>query len=295
MAALNEVRDRIKSVKSTQQITKAMKLVSASKLKKATGRITTMRPYSDKLQDVLSNIMQSTDLNELQMGYNEVRPIEKVLVIVMSSDRGLCGGFNSNLIKSAKSLIHQKYPHLHQDQKITVLPIGKKSMETFGRLGIKCDTTFWELFYNLTFENASKVATFLMESYLAKEYDAIEVVYAKFKNAAVQEFTQETFLPIAKKQETVKATQSNADYIFEPSKEDLLLELIPKILKTTFFRYCLDNNASEHGARMVAMDAATNNAGDLIKKLEIEYNKARQAAITNQIMEIVGGAAALDA
>lgn len=294
MAALNEVRDRIKSVKSTQQITKAMKLVSASKLKKATSRITLMRPYAEKLQDVLSNIMQSTDLSELSMGYNDERPINKVLVVAFSSDRGLCGGFNSNLIKTAKKVVEEKYANKVGRKNITVLPIGKKVDENFRRTDISVNSEFWDLFYNLNFEESSKIAQFLMNSFLSKEYDVIEVVYSKFKNAAVQEFSVEQFLPVAKVQ-TTATSSSNADYVFEPNKIALLEELIPKILKTTFFRYCLDNNASEHGARMVAMDSATNNAGDLIKKLEIEYNKARQAAITNQIMEIVGGAAALDA
>jgi F-type H+-transporting ATPase subunit gamma len=294
MAALNEVRDRIKSVKSTQQITKAMKLVSASKLKKATSRITLMRPYAEKLQDVLSNIMQSTDLSELSMGYNDERPINKVLVVAFSSDRGLCGGFNSNLIKTAKKVVEEKYANKVGRKNITVLPIGKKVDENFRRTDIAVNSEFWDLFYNLNFEESSKIAQFLMNAFLSKEYDVIEVVYSKFKNAAVQEFSVEQFLPVAKVQSTATSS-SNADYVFEPNKIALLEELIPKILKTTFFRYCLDNNASEHGARMVAMDSATNNAGDLIKKLEIEYNKARQAAITNQIMEIVGGAAALDA
>jgi F-type H+-transporting ATPase subunit gamma len=294
MAALNEVRDRIKSVKSTQQITKAMKLVSASKLKKATSRITLMRPYAEKLQDVLSNIMQSTDLSELSMGYNDERPINKVLVVAFSSDRGLCGGFNSNLIKTAKRVVEEKYANKVGRKNITVLPIGKKVDENFRRTDIAVNSDYWDLFYNLNFEESSKIAQFLMNSFLSKEYDVIEVVFSKFKNAAVQEFSVEQFLPVAKVQSTSTAS-SNADYVFEPNKIALLEELIPKILKTTFFRYCLDNNASEHGARMVAMDSATNNAGDLIKKLEIEYNKARQAAITNQIMEIVGGAAALDA
>lgn len=294
MAALNEVRDRIKSVKSTQQITKAMKLVSASKLKKATSRITLMRPYAEKLQDVLSNIMQSTDLSELSMGYNDERPINKVLVVAFSSDRGLCGGFNSNLIKTAKRVVEEKYANKVGRKNITVLPIGKKVDENFRRTDIAVNSDYWDLFYNLNFEESSKIAQFLMNSFLSKEYDVIEVVYSKFKNAAVQEFSVEQFLPVAKVQSTTTSS-SNADYVFEPNKIALLEELIPKILKTTFFRYCLDNNASEHGARMVAMDSATNNAGDLIKKLEIEYNKARQAAITNQIMEIVSGAAALDA
>lgn len=293
MAGLKEVRERIKSVKSTQQITKAMKLVSASKLKRATSRITQMRPYSEKLQDVLTNIMASTDMSDLSMGFNEVRPVNKVLLVIFSSDRGLCGGFNSNIIKAAKKVITEKYAHLDAKTQISLLPVGKKANDAFKRYGLPLNDDFFDLFYNLTFENSSKIAEFIMNEFLNKEYDKVEIVYSKFKNAAVQEFVNEEFLPISKTA-SKSTTSSNADYIFEPSKIELLGELIPKILKTTFFRYALDSNASEHGARMVAMDSATNNASDLIKKLEIDYNKARQASITNQILEIVGGAAALD-
>jgi F-type H+-transporting ATPase subunit gamma len=293
MAGLKEVRERIKSVKSTQQITKAMKLVSASKLKRATNRITQMRPYAEKLQEVLANIMETTDMSEMNMGYNDVRPVSKVLFIVLSSDRGLCGGFNANLIKLAKKTIAEKYAHLDH-KAITILPVGKKANDAFRRSSFDLIDEYAMLFQDLTFEHASKAAEWAMNEFLNKEYDAVEIVYSKFKNAAVQIFSNETFLPVPKPAKKTTSV-SIADYIFEPDKNTLLLELIPKILKTTFFRYTLDNNASEHGARMVAMDSATNNASDLIKKLEIDYNKARQASITNQIMEIVGGAAALEA
>jgi F-type H+-transporting ATPase subunit gamma len=292
MAGLKEVRERIKSVKSTQQITKAMKLVSAAKLKKATSAITQMRPYAEKLQEVMNNILATTDLSELSLGLNDVRPVSRVLVVVLTSDRGLCGGFNSNLLKAATNLLNTKYADLPKSD-ITILPVGKKAYDFFKRTGYDLNDEFYTLFTQLSFEGSSKVAQYIVNAFLSKDYDKVEVIYSKFKNAAVQEFKTEEFLPIAKAE--TQAGVSKADYLFEPNKAQLLEELLPKIIKTTFHRFALDTNASEHGARMVAMDSATNNAADLIKRLEIDYNKARQAAITNQILEIVGGAAALDA
>lgn len=291
MAGLKEVRERIKSVKSTQQITKAMKLVSAAKLKKATSAITQMRPYAEKLQEVMNNILATTDLSELSLGLNDVRPVSRVLVVVLTSDRGLCGGFNSNLLKTATNLLNTKYSDLPKSA-ITILPVGKKAYDFFKRTGYDLNDEFYTLFTQLSFEGSSKVAQYIVNAFLSKDYDKAEVIYSKFKNAAVQEFKTEEFLPIAKAE--TQAGVSKADYLFEPNKAQLLEELLPKIIKTTFHRFALDTNASEHGARMVAMDSATNNAADLIKRLEIDYNKARQAAITNQILEIVGGAAALD-
>jgi F-type H+-transporting ATPase subunit gamma len=297
VAGLKEVRERIKSVKSTQQITKAMKLVSASKLKKAQDRITKMRPYSAKLQDVMSNIMSNVSASDLTMSYNVERPIDKVLIVMITSDRGLCGGFNTNLVKTGKRLLTEKYATQLAAGKVTMMPIGKKGYDAFKRIEhLHINTSYITLFQNLDFANASQVAAEIMNAFDTKEFDRVEVVFAEFKNAATQIFQSVQFLPIPKNVEPkdAKKVSSKADYIFEPNKEQLLMELVPKILKTSFYRYILDNNASEHGARMVAMDSATNNAGDLIKRLNIEYNKARQAAITNQIMEIVGGAAALE-
>ncbi len=292
MAGLKEVRELIKSVKSTQQITKAMKLVSAAKLKKATSAITQMRPYAEKLQEVMNNILATTDLSELSLGLNDVRPVSRVLVVVLTSDRGLCGGFNSNLLKAATNLLNTKYTDMPKSA-ISILPVGKKAYDFFKRTGYDLNDEFYTLFTQLSFEGSSKVAQYIVNAFLSKDYDKVEVIYSKFKNAAVQEFKVEEFLPIAKAE--TQAGVSKADYLFEPNKAQLLEELLPKIIKTTFHRFALDTNASEHGARMVAMDSATNNAADLIKRLEIDYNKARQAAITNQILEIVGGAAALDA
>ncbi len=297
MAGLKEVRERIKSVKSTQQITKAMKLVSASKLKKAQDRIVKMRPYSAKLQDVLSNIMGNVNVGELSLSYNIERPVNRVLLVIVTSDRGLCGGFNSNLIKTAKKLTNEVYADQISKGNLTILPIGKKGYDAFKRNEkIDFNTTYINLFQNLTFENAGIAAEEIMKAFTAGEYDKVEVVFAEFKNAATQIFQSVQFLPVPKVTSTVSAASKTAksNYSFEPNKEDLLMELVPKILKTSFFRYILDTNASEHGARMVAMESATNNANDLIKRLNIEYNKARQASITNQIMEIVSGAAALE-
>ncbi|MBK7958053.1 MAG: ATP synthase F1 subunit gamma [Bacteroidetes bacterium] len=295
MAGLKEVRERIKSVKSTQQITKAMKLVSASKLRKAQDRIVKMRPYSAKLQEVLSNIMANVDASELNLSYNIERPNNRVLIVIVSSDRGLCGGFNSNLIKQAKTLINETYASQVKAGAVTVMPIGKKGYDAFKRNEkLEFNTTYVSLFQNLNVESACKAADEIMNALSGKEFDKVEVVFSEFKNAATQIFQTNQFLPVPKPSKSTSKSNAKSDYLFEPDKTKLLMELVPKILKTSFYRFLLDTNASEHGARMVAMDNATNNADDLIKRLNIEYNKARQAAITNQIMEIVGGAAALE-
>jgi F-type H+-transporting ATPase subunit gamma len=295
VAGLKEVRERIKSVKSTQQITKAMKLVSASKLKKAQDRIVKMRPYSAKLQEVLSNIMGNVNMSELSLSYNTERAVNKVLVVIITSDRGLCGGFNTNLIKTAKRLINEDYAAIAAKGNLTIMPIGKKGYDALKRINkLDFNTTYVNLFQNLTFENAGTAAEEVMSAFSNGEYDRVDVVFAEFKNAATQVFQAVQYLPVPKSSVKTEGRKSVANYSFEPDKEQLLMELVPKILKTSFFRYMLDTNASEHGARMVAMESATNNANDLIKRLNIEYNKARQASITNQIMEIVGGAAALE-
>ena len=296
MANLQEVRDRIGSVVTTQQITKAMKLVAASKLKRAQDRITQMRPYSDKLFGIMRNIMANVDVEELNLNFSKVRPIQKVLIVLVTSDKGLCGGFNANLNKKVKVLLNDTYADLAAKGGVTLMPIGKKGMDankynedlTFNKENI-------ELFTKLSFDNASVVADYIIDSFLAGTYDKVHVVYSQFKNAATQIFTDEEFLPI--KDMSVNedaASTANADFIFEPEKKKLVKELIPKILKTEFFRFLLDNNASEHGARMVAMDQATENANELLNELKLQYNRERQAAITNEILEIVGGAAALE-
>ena len=287
---LKEVRNRIKSVQSTQQITKAMKMVSAAKLRRAQDAIIQMRPYSQKLQEMLSNIVSNVEGGS-SIKLAESRDIEKVLLIVITSDRGLCGAYNSNVVKLAKNTVAEKYSSQFAKGNVTVWNIGKKGWEALTKVGYKTDATFKDIYLNLTFENVQAAAQAAVKAFENKEFDAVEVVYSQFKNAATQEFVSEAFLPIPKIQP--KAGAKKSDFIFEPNKEDLIAELMPKILNTQLFKAVLDGNASEHGARMTAMDKASENANELLKSLKISYNRARQAAITTELTEIVSGAAAL--
>jgi F-type H+-transporting ATPase subunit gamma len=289
--ALKEVRNRIKSVQSTQQITKAMKMVSAAKLRRAQDAITQMRPYAHKLQEMLSNIVSNSD-GDVKVALAAERPVEKVLIIVVTSDRGLCGGYNSNLIKLAKQVIKDKYPQQQAKGNVQMLPIGKKGFEHFSKLGFKVVDQYWNIFAGLSFDKVQAAAKYAMEAFANKEVDAVELIFSEFKNAATQRFIAEQFLPIAKTQKV--SGQKNADFIFEPNKEVLIAELMPKILNTQLYKAVLDANASEHGARMTAMDKASDNANELLKALKISYNRARQAAITTELTEIVSGAAALN-
>ncbi|MEI7736092.1 MAG: ATP synthase F1 subunit gamma [Ferruginibacter sp.] len=289
--ALKEVRNRIKSVQSTQQITKAMKMVSAAKLRRAQDAITQMRPYAKKLQEMLGNIVSNSD-GDVKIALAEERAIEKVLIIVVTSDRGLCGGYNSNLIKLAKQLTREKYAAQHEKGNVQFLPIGKKGYEHFTKNGYKVVDAYWDIFTGLSFEKVQGAAKYAMNAFASKEIDAVELIYSEFKNAGTQRFVAEPFLPVQKVQKT--AGQKNADFIFEPGKETLITELMPKILNTQLFKATLDANASEHGARMTAMDKASDNANELLKSLKISYNRARQAAITTELTEIVSGAAALN-
>ena len=288
--ALKEVRNRIKSVQSTQQITKAMKMVSAAKLRRAQDAITQMRPYAKKLQEMLSNIVSSSE-GDVAMYLAVERPVEKALVIVVTSDRGLCGGYNSNLIKLAKQTIKDKYPTQHSKGNVFVLPIGKKGYEHFNKNGFKVVDKYWDIFADLSFDRVQAAAKYAMEAFAAKEYDSVDVVYSEFKNAASQVFIAEPFLPVQKVADT--GSKKKADFIFEPNQAVLIAELMPKILNTQLYKAVLDANASEHGARMTAMDKASDNANELLKSLKISYNRARQAAITTELTEIVSGAAAL--
>jgi F-type H+-transporting ATPase subunit gamma len=289
--ALKEVRNRIKSVQSTQQITKAMKMVSAAKLRRAQDAITQMRPYAQKLQEMLSNIISNSD-GDLNLALAADRPIEKVLIIVVTSDRGLCGGYNSNLIKLAKQLIKEKYNNQNTKGNVQILPIGKKGYEHFTKSGFKVYDKYWNIFTGLSFDKVQAAAKYAMEAFSNKEMDAVEVIYSEFKNAATQRFVAEQFLPVVKLPKI--AGQKKSDFIFEPAKEVLVNELMPKILNTQLFKAVLDAHASEHGARMTAMDKASDNANELLKSLKISYNRARQAAITTELTEIVSGAAALN-
>ncbi len=297
MANLKEVRIRIGSVNTTMQITKAMKLVSASKLKRAQDRITQMRPYSEKLNYILGNVMDALKGTEVSVALNQERAQKNVLIVLITSDKGLCGGFNSNLIKTVNRLLNGIYAEQRKAGNVTLLCIGKKGYDVFKRQSdLNIVTDHIGLFSGLSFENAQKVSTAITADFLAAKYDVVELVYAKFVNAATQQFMTERFLPVAKTDvSTSSATKTVvSDYIFQPDKQALLEELGPKILNTQFFKALLDSNASEHGARMVAMEAATNNANELLRSLKIQYNRERQAAITKEILEIVGGAAALE-
>lgn len=289
--ALKEVRNRIKSVQSTQQITKAMKMVSAAKLRRAQDAITQMRPYAQKLQEMLANIVSNSE-GSANTSLATERTIEKVLIIIVTSDRGLCGGYNSNLIKLAKQIIREKYPVQYSKGNVKILPIGKKGYEHFNKNGFKVIDKFWDIFTGLSFDKVQTAAQYAMEAFEAKELDAVELVYSEFKNAATQVYIGEQFLPVKKNNNTT--TQNKTGFIFEPGKEVLIAELMPKILNTQLFKAVLDGNASEHGARMTAMDKASDNANELLKSLKISYNRARQAAITTELTEIVSGAAALN-
>ncbi|MEO6820354.1 MAG: ATP synthase F1 subunit gamma [Ginsengibacter sp.] len=288
--ALKEVRNRIKSVQGTQQITKAMKMVSAAKLRRAQDAILQMRPYARKLQEMLSNIVSNAE-GDINMALAKERPVQKVLLIVITSDRGLCGGYNSNLIKLAKLDIQDKYAAQFAAGNVQILPIGKKGYEHFVKQNYKVVSDFREIFTNLNFESVAAAAKYAMDAFASGTIDAVDLVYSEFKNAGTQRFVAEPFLPVAK---TVrKKGESQADFIFEPGKDVLIEELMPKILNTQLYKAILDANASEHGARMTAMDKATDNAQELLKELKISYNRARQAAITTELTEIVSGAAAL--
>lgn len=289
--ALKEVRNRIKSVQSTQQITKAMKMVSAAKLRRAQDAITQMRPYAKKLQEVLGNIVSNSD-GDINLALATERAVEKVLVIIVTSDRGLCGGYNSNLIKLTRQVIQDKYSSQQAKGNVQILPIGKKGYEHFTKGGFKVVDRYWDIFTGLSFDKVQAAANYAMEAFSNKEIDAVELVYSEFKNAGTQVFVAEPFLPVQKLEK--QAGERKADFIFEPDKEILIRELMPKILNTQLFKAVLDANASEHGARMTAMDKASDNANELLKSLKISYNRARQAAITTELTEIVSGAAALN-
>ncbi len=287
---LKEVRNRIKSVQNTQQITKAMKMVSAAKLRRAQEAIIQMRPYARKLQEMLSNIVTGAE-GDIQSTLATERPIEKVLIFSITSDRGLAGAYNSNLIKLTKQLINEKYPDQAKKGNVFIWNIGKKGFEHFSKNKFKADSTYKDLLQNISFEQVQLAAQAAVKAFENKEFDVVEVVYSEFKNAGTQRFAIERFLPIPKV--VVKAGARKTDFIFEPGKDELIAELMPKILNTQLYKAVLDANASEHGARMTAMDKASENANEILKSLRISYNRARQAAITTELTEIVSGAAAL--
>jgi F-type H+-transporting ATPase subunit gamma len=293
MANLKEVRGRISSVMSTQQITKAMKMVSASKLRRAQTAITQIRPYTVKLKEIIENLQSSME-GDVDLALAETRPVNQVAIVVMTSDKGLCGGFNANLIKTARRLVESQYAARHAAGTLTIIPVGKKGFEYFRKAGYKVDDRFVNLFQQLNFEQSSKLSQELIESFLGRTYDVVEVVYSEFKNPVVQYFKNYRLLPIKPLEAPVEKQEMRHDYLLEPGKAEIIESLIPNFLKIEFHRALLDTNASEHGARMTSMDKATENAGELLRDLRLQYNRARQAAITTEITEIVGGAAALE-
>ena len=285
MANLKEIRNRIASVSSTMQITSAMKMVSAAKLKKAQDAITAMRPYANKLTELLQSLSATLDADSGSK-YSNQREVKKVLIVAITSNRGLCGAFNSNIIKEVAKISSQKY----SDQEVSYLTIGKKANDAFKKSN-RVIANKSSVFDDLTFDNVAEIAELLMDKFVSGEFDKIEIVYNKFKNAATQEIMVEQFLPIVPVEGNANL---NLDYIFEPSKAEIVEQLIPKSLKTQLYKSVRDSFASEHGARMTAMHKATDNATELRDQLKLTYNKARQASITNEILEIVGGAEALN-
>jgi len=292
MANLKEIRIRIKSVTSTQQITKAMKMVAASRLRRAQDSILQMRPYAKKLYFILENITTWLDA-DTQSIYSVDKDPKKVLLVVVTSDRGLCGAFNSNAIKLALEQIKEQYTEQKNDNRLWIMPIGLKSEEYFKKRKYQVVEDYAGLFSDLSFEQAKIAAEYIMEAFKTDRYDRIELVYNEFKNVATQILRAEQFLPIPKKDEDDNDDQQPVDYIFEPSLKYILEDLIPQTLKIQFYKALLESNASEHGARMTAMEKATENAGDLLQDLKLKYNQSRQSAITNEILEIVSGAEAL--
>lgn len=290
MPSLKEVKTRISSVISTQQITKAMKMVAAAKLRKSQDRIIQMRPFAKKMTGILQNL--STVQSDEETWFSTVRPEEKILLITVSSDRGLCGSFNSNTIKGTLRIIQEKYSQQHARKNITILPIGKKAFDFFSKRGYNVIGDFANLFHGLTFETSAVVADFLMDAFRNGKFDKIEIVYNQFKNVATQILIVEQYLPVLP---VTGGKKQDIDYIFQPNHAEIMTGLIPKPLKVQLFKTLLDSNASENGARMTAMDKASENAGEILKDLKLTYNRTRQAAITKEILEIVAGAEALKA
>ncbi|HIO59653.1 MAG TPA: ATP synthase F1 subunit gamma [Flavobacteriales bacterium] len=287
---LKEVRERIGSVQNTMQITSAMKMVSAAKLRRAQDAITRMRPYAEKIQAILANV--SATLDSSDGVFSEERKINKALVVAITSNRGLCGGFNNNSMKIANTAIAK---HQENGSEVFVLPLGKKAFESFEREGYSFAEGFGDaaltVFDNLDFDTVSEIAQTIMNGFVTKQWDSVELSYSQFKNAAVQIPTHEPYLPLL----PVSDETTSTDYILEPSREEIVENILPNALKVQLYKALLDSNAAEHGARMTAMHSATENAGDLLQELKISYNKARQASITTEILEIVAGSEALGA
>lgn len=293
MPNLKEVKNRIGSVISTQQITKAMKMVAAAKLRKSQDRITQMRPFAQKLSALLQNLSSAQEAGS-DNWYATKREEKKILIVAVSSDRGLCGSFNSSVFKGVNKLIADKYETQFRKGDVTVLPLGKKALDFFAKRNVSVVDNYVGTIANISFGNISAAAEFLMDAYKKGTYDKIEIVYNEFKNVATQILRTEQFLPVLPPAQN-QTSGVQVDYIYEPGNDEIIEGLIPKSLKIQLFKAVLDSNASENGARMTAMDKATDNAGELLKELKLTYNRSRQAAITKEILEIVGGAEALKA
>lgn len=295
MANLKEVKGRIQSVQSTQQITKAMKMVAAAKLRRAQDRIMQMRPYAQKLSGIMQNISASVDQDVIENPFAEERDIRSVLLVVVSSDRGLCGAFNSNVFKFTRNLIEEKYADVKDAGGLYIMPVGKRSRDYFSKRGYQVIPQFGELFGHLDFEHAMEASKFAQQGFIKGDYDKVEIVYNEFKNVATQILKSEQYLPISEIKGSSEITNlsQDRDYIYEPDQEFIFQEIVPKSLNIQFYKALLESNAAENGARMTAMDQATDNASELLKELRLTYNRTRQAAITKEILEIVGGAEAL--
>ncbi|MBL0742163.1 ATP synthase F1 subunit gamma [Chryseolinea lacunae] len=293
MPNLKEVKNRITSVMSTQQITKAMKMVAAAKLRKSQERITQMRPYAQKLNAILKNLSEAQLSGDNDNWYSQVREEKRILILTVSSDRGLCGSFNTNVMKGVIRLIQEKYEEQSRKGNVVILPIGRKAAEFFGKRNMELVGQYSNLFSTLTFEQASLVGEHVMNAFREGKFDKVELVYNEFKNVATQILRTEQLLPVVSPEPVVGASSNQVDYIYQPSQQEIVEALIPNSLKVQIFKALLDSNAAENGARMTAMDKATENAGELLKELKLSYNRSRQAAITKEILEIVGGAEAL--
>ncbi len=292
MASLKEVKNRITTVVSTQQITKAMKMVAAAKLRRSQERIQQMRPFAQKLSALLQNLSAAQVDGDSDNWYSQVREEKKILIIAVSSDRGLCGSFNSNIFKGVNRVIEERYAAQFAHGNVTVLTIGKKASDYFSKRKCAVVGDFTNLFTSLSFDSSARAAEYVMESFRLGKYDKVELVYNEFKNVATQILRAEQYLPILPPAQDT--TGENAvDYIYQPDQEEIITSLIPQSLKVQLYKAVLDSNAAENGARMTAMDKATENAGELLKELRLTYNRTRQAAITKEILEIVGGAEAL--
>jgi F-type H+-transporting ATPase subunit gamma len=295
MANLKDIRTRIASVKSTQQVTNAMKMVSAAKLRKAQDAIVQIRPYAYKLNEILSNVINNLD-SDIENKYAVRKKTDRILIISIASNRGLCGGFNSNVVKRTSELLTETYPEYYKQGKADVIAIGKKAVDGFKTKGIKVIKSYLELYDNLNIADVNEITQWIMDSYSDGVYDHVEVVYNQFINAASQNLVSEQLLPV--KPVEIRETDTNRSryrlvYIFEPSMQEIAEIIIPQALRIQFYKAILDSVAAEHGARMTAMHKATDNASELIQELKLQYNQARQASITNEILEIVSGANAM--